>query len=184
VTTAFALRHSCVVIVLHALVGCEPPAPRSVSDDGWGPSSEGAPAPPPQPQLDPAPRLTPKPPAQRTRFEIDPVTLDTLGGVSASEHGQGLLREVRINQLAERYRHSVDPTPFPAGALIVQRHHRAENDATVSSYAMLKRDDGWEFLVLDADWRVALRGKLTECERCHADAPFDGTFGPPPPTEP
>jgi hypothetical protein len=180
VTTASALRHGCVIIVLHTLVGCASPAPKLPSDEGWSALGDGG-APPAAPSatLAPAPRLKARPEAERVAYEVAPDSLTTLPGRDASEHGMGLTREVLINAAAEPYRAAVGHTPLPEGALIVQRHRREGSEAAVSSYAMRKQADGWEFTVIDAQWRVALRGALAECVRCHADAPFDGTFGPP-----
>jgi hypothetical protein len=51
---------------------------------------------------------------------------------------------------------------------------------------MIKRKAGsspktndWEFVVIDAEDRVAARGALEACRRCHLEAPYDGLFGPP-----
>jgi hypothetical protein len=180
VTTASALRHGCVIIVLHTLVGCASPAPKLPSDEGWSSLGDGGALPAaPSATLDPAPRLKARPEAERPVYDTAPSSLTALPGREASEHGTGLTREVLINAAAEPYRAAVGHTPLPEGALIVQRHRRGGSDAVTSSYAMRKQADGWEFTVLDSRWRVALRGALAECARCHADAPFDGTFGPP-----
>ena len=160
-----------------AAIGCAPAREPGVSD-GWGAESAGA-MPVPEANRPPAPRLVAIPPERRVRWEHAEERLRDLPARGPSEHGDGLERTVAINEAAAPYE-KLGSAPFPAGALIVQRHHRPSTSAVVSSYVMLKSTaESWEFAVLDAQQRVAARGRLAPCERCHLEAAFDSLFGPP-----
>lgn len=165
---------SCLLL---AALGCAPAREPGVSD-GWGPERAGA-TPAPEPNRPPAPRLVAIPAERRARWEHAEERLRDLPLRGPSEHGDGLERTVAINDAAAPYE-KLGSARFPAGAIIVQRHHRLGAPAVLSSYAMHKSTaESWEFVVLDAQQRVAARGRLAPCERCHLEAAFDSVFGPP-----
>lgn len=165
---------SCLLL---GAIACSPAREPGVSD-GWGPERAGA-MPVPEPDRPPAPRLVAIPPERRVRWERAEEHLRDLPVRGPSEHGDGLERSVAINDAAAPYER-LGSAAFPAGALILQRHHRPGEPAVVSSYVMLKSTaESWEFVVLDAQQRVAARGRLAPCERCHLEAAFDSLFGPP-----
>ena len=167
-------KASCLFLIA---LGCAPAREPGVSD-GWGPERAGA-APVAEPDRPPAPRLVAIPPDRRLRWERAEERLRELPARGPSEHGDGLERTVAINDTALPYE-KLGSAPLPVGALIVQRHHRRGEPKVVSSYAMLKNSaESWEFVVLDAQRRVAARGRLAPCERCHREAAFDSLFGPP-----
>ena len=160
----------------------------TVADDGWGPSGGLGPrAAVADPELPPAPRAQPIPEAERRRWEHADLLAATtqVGGRGPSEHRPaGQDRTVVVNQAASTYAELVSGTRLPRGALVAQRHHDNDSDAVRSWYVMLRPsegpDDGWQFIVLDAELRVAAHRDLQLCARCHLEAPHDALFGPPP----
>ncbi len=179
-TSAFLL--ASVTLAL----GCSERPPAAVADDGWGPQHKnlGHTLPPP------APRSKATPPAKRPRWERagQLAELQLLGGRGRSEHLDGSFeRTVRINPIASQYLHLVGGgAGLAQGALVVQQHHRPGSKAVVATYAMEKRAAGfsnqsadWEYFVIDEKNRVAARGPMPLCSRCHLEAPQDCLFGPP-----
>jgi hypothetical protein len=172
------------VLLAGVSAACGPDRP-AVPAGGWGPEQSGAPTPA---ALDrpPAPRLGLIPSAQRRPWEQRLDALRPAGPRGPSEHGDGSLeRSVLVNEQAASYAELSSIEAMPVGALLVERHHPAGRDEVASIYAMLKRAAGyapeqsdWEFFVIDAGGRVAARGKLAPCARCHLEAPFDALFGP------
>jgi hypothetical protein len=163
------------------VLGCAP-QPAEVPPDGWGPSGLSDASQPPRPPRPAAPRPHAIPSSQRERWagadELD--ALRSVGGRSASEHASGQLeRTVAINAAAGAYERLVPEIVMPAGALIAQRHFRRGSDEIDHWYVMRKSAKAWEFLVLDAQRRVAVAGPMELCARCHGDAPHDNLFGPP-----
>ena len=86
-------------------------------------------------------------------------------------------RTVFVNAAAKGY--SAADEKFPVGALIAQLHHPIDEDSVTAIFVMDRTEDGWNFVVLDAEKRVVTRATLDMCARCHAEAPRDGLFGPP-----
>jgi hypothetical protein len=120
-------------------------------------------------------------PRRRSRWRLaDAVAgLRRVPGRGTSEHDEGLERSVLVNEAAAPYLELAGPAPLAEGALIVQRHHPEGSDEVLSLFAMLKLPSGrWEFTVLDPALRVAATPHAA-CGQCHAQAPFDGLFGPP-----
>jgi hypothetical protein len=174
--------HALAAIVLAA---CAAPAVEVVGDDGWSSGARRHARPLDGAGAEDVPRPHAIPSAERRRWErADELTaLHAVGGRGPSEHlGGGLERTVQVNDAATSYGSG---GAVGAGALIVERHHAVGSDGVLSLYVMTKdAASGWQFLVLDADLRVAADsrrpGMLEACARCHAEAPHDGTFGPPP----
>lgn len=174
--------------LLALAAACAEPSPRPVdADDGWGPSLPAVSASAPLPD---APRPRAIAPAARQRWERadELAALTAVAGRSRSEHLDGSFeRSVLVNAAAAGYLVAGAPDePFPAGSLIVQAHHAAGSTEGGPYFAMLKLAAGsapaqrdWEFLVLDAELRVAARGHIEPCVRCHLEAPRDAVFGPP-----
>lgn len=92
---------------------------------------------------------------------------------------------VKVNgALDATYRALGPESRVAAGAIAVEEHKDSEGKPG-PTYAMVKRDAGfdtqggdWEYLVLDRAGRVEQRGAIGLCARCHADAPVDHLFGP------
>lgn len=181
------LSTAAMAVMLASVAACAEPLPRPVdADDGWGPSLPGPSAPAPLPD---APRPRAIDPAARQRWErADEIgTLTAVAGRGRSDHLDGsFARSVLINEAAAGYLVTGAPNePFPEGALIVQAHIGAGSGLPGPYFAMLKGAAGsapaqrdWEFLVLDAKLRVAARGSIEPCARCHLEAPRDAVFGP------
>jgi len=108
--------------------------------------------------------------------------LTPIAGRGPSEHlGGRFERTVRVNDAAKSYGQLAASGPIPDGALIVQQHHVPGSDAVYGTFVMLRRggdEPSWELTVVDARGRVAARGALRSCLRCHQEAPHDGLFGP------
>lgn len=151
-----------------------PPAPELVDQGGWD-------APPP---VNAVPSVTaPRalPPAERPAFPAEHLQGLTLASDRvASEHlGGDLERTVWVNAAAGDYRRLLPTTSFPPGATVVAKHHPPDVDRVVSLYVMQKTESGWRFEVLDPALRRAVLEAPPSCARCHAEAPYDGIFGPP-----
>lgn len=92
---------------------------------------------------------------------------------------------VRVSPALEPLYASMGPaSAIPRGAVAVEAH-RSTDGAKGPRYAMVKREAGfdppggdWEYLVVDDEGRIASRGALPLCARCHAEAPGDHLFGP------
>lgn len=169
-------------LLIAAACGCHGPSLEPVGADGWGPSGEHMSEPVEAEPRTPAPRPRAIPVAERRRWaQADALeSLRAVAGRGPSEHlGGAFERTVVVNDLGAVYERLVPGIVIPSGALVVQRHHRAGDDAVHSWFVMLKRDEDWAFDVLDASLRVAATPPLTFCARCHADAPHAGLFGPP-----
>jgi hypothetical protein len=167
-------------IAAFLLCGCAGAGSSVVGDDGW--SSGGARA---RPVAEPPDAAHPKPFPEDARKPwtgaAAMASLRQVGGRGPTEHLDGRVeRTVVINEAALGY----GAGGVADGAVIVQRHHPAGSDRVLSSFVMEKSAAGWRFLVLDAELRVAadsqVPGMIAACARCHADAPRDGLFGPPP----
>jgi hypothetical protein len=106
-------------------------------------------------------------------------SLQEITGRSPSEHLDGRFdRSVLVSASASAYATLTASTKLPPDALVVQRHHPRGAERTVAYFVMQRQEKGWRFLVLDEKLRVAAEKNLRLCARCHADAPFDGLFGP------
>lgn len=176
-----------LLLPLWLVAACTDHRPQPVAADGWGPSGGlNEPALLDDPRRAPVPRASAIPAAKRRRWpradELDALT--AVPGRGMSEHlGVRYERSVLINETAESYRRLIPHQPLPVGTLVAQRHHPPGSDAVVSWYLMEKTPEGWRFLVLDPERRVAAREDLEPCLRCHAEAPHDHLFGPPPNTQ-
>lgn len=174
------LGSACVAL---GLAACGEPKPKPVSSDGWGPTGDALGAATLASTQPPVPRATAIPAAERKPWpraaELDAMT--AVAGRGPSEHLSGRYdRRVRVNAKASHYVDLIGHRALPIGALIAQSHHPSGSETVVSWYVMEKREQGWHFLVLDPERRVAARNDLGPCARCHAEAPHDRLFGPPP----
>ncbi|MEQ9322593.1 MAG: hypothetical protein RIF41_25735 [Polyangiaceae bacterium] len=165
------------------LLACGEPKPKPVSSDGWGPTGHGLDAAPTAASRPAVPRATAIPAAKRVAWpraaELDAFT--AVAGRGPSEHLSGRYeRRVRVNDRAAGYVELVPHRALPVGAVVAQSHHASGSEAIASWYVMEKTPDGWRFVVLDPERRVAAHEDLEPCARCHAEAPHDGLFGPPP----
>jgi hypothetical protein len=92
---------------------------------------------------------------------------------------------VRVSPALEPLYAAMGPSALvPPGAVAVETH-RSTDGSVSPRYVMVKREAGfdvpggdWEYLVVDAEGRIAARGALPLCARCHAEAPGDHLFGP------
>lgn len=92
---------------------------------------------------------------------------------------------VKVNAALDAAYRALGPESRVAAGSIVIEEHKDSEGKPAPTYAMVKRDAGfdvqggdWEYLVLDAQGRVEQRGAIPLCARCHADAPVDHLFGP------
>jgi hypothetical protein len=179
-------RATTVLFAVHA-AACAAAPPPPAGDDGW----LSAPRPVERVPTAAGAGLAARalvPEAERVPL-LDAVgwsALRVVPGRDRSEHlGGRYARTIRLNEVAGDYLALAPGRKLPAGALVVQLHHAGESDAVVSAFAMLKHREGfeehggWEYLVLDASLRVAARGGLGACSRCHLESPHDSLFGPP-----
>jgi hypothetical protein len=103
----------------------------------------------------------------------------------ASQHlGANVDRTVLVNPAAATYGKLGEGVVLPQGALVVEPHYPRGGDEVVAIFAMEKKAPGfapeqhdWEFVVLDPARRVAARGRVELCARCHQLAAYDGLFG-------
>lgn len=92
---------------------------------------------------------------------------------------------VRVSPSVESlYRALAPSSAVPVGAVLVEQHH-GQDGSTGPQYAMVKRESGfdaaggdWEYFVVEPSGKVASRGALSYCSRCHGDASADHLFGP------
>jgi hypothetical protein len=94
--------------------------------------------------------------------------------------------EVRVNPAASGYPDRDLGRGLPPGAIVAELHYPSGHAEPDSIFAMTKRPPGydpgggdWEYLILTPAGRVAERGRLPLCKRCHAEAPYDHLFGGP-----
>lgn len=92
---------------------------------------------------------------------------------------------VKVNGALDATYRALGPESHVAVGAIAVEEHRDSEGKPGPTYAMVKRDAGfdvqggdWEYLVLDGAGRVEQRGVIPLCARCHADAPVDRLFGP------
>lgn len=75
------------------------------------------------------------------------------------------------------YRGLAPGNVFAPGSVLAAFHRTASAEAG-PVFAMVKDDDsGWTYVAADASGYLDRTADLGLCERCHAEAPFDGLFG-------
>ncbi|HHH30433.1 MAG TPA: hypothetical protein ENK57_19120 [Polyangiaceae bacterium] len=176
---------SWLVWLALGLLACGEARLRPDTSDGWGPTGNGLGAAPASTTTRrPVPRATAIPVAERETWPHAAVleAMTPVDGRGPSEHLSGRYeRRVRVNEEASRYRELVSHQRLPVGAIVAQSHHPSGSEAVVSWYVMEKiAEERWRFLVLDPERRIAAHEDLELCVRCHAEAPHDHLFGPPP----
>jgi hypothetical protein len=95
--------------------------------------------------------------------------------------------DVAVDALAEPVYMTLNGSSrFPLGSLLVKRHRVATPPTPGPVFAMIKREAGyfasggdWEYIVLDAEGALEIRGKLERCSRCHVEGNGDWAFGLP-----
>ncbi len=92
---------------------------------------------------------------------------------------------VKVNAALDTTYRALGPESRVAAGSIALEEHKDSEGKRGPTYAMVKREAGfdvqggdWEYLVLDAQGGVEQRGAIPLCARCHADAPVDHLFGP------
>ncbi|MEJ7731503.1 MAG: hypothetical protein WKG00_20095 [Polyangiaceae bacterium] len=109
-----------------------------------------------------------------------------------SEHlGNGITEaELLANDVASAYPALGPGRRLPRGSLLVERLGAAGSRETSIWFAMVRQPaadaadaanpaaERWQFLVVRPDGELLARDP-PGCARCHAEAPFDGVFGPP-----
>lgn len=105
-----------------------------------------------------------------------------------SQHlGTGAIEaEVLANDVAAAYPELGPARQLPPGSVLLERLHPAGSGEAMAWFAMVRplRDGSagpWQFLVVRPDGELLARDP-PGCARCHAEAPYDGVFGPPRPT--
>ena len=116
----------------------------------------------------------------------------SVGRVRSQHLGNGSTEaELLANEVASAYPALGPGRRLPAGSLLVERLGAAGSRETSVWFAMERQvatDAGtpterWQFLVVRPDGELLARDP-PGCARCHAEAPFDGVFGPPRDTPP
>ena len=88
---------------------------------------------------------------------------------------------VRVSPAAlKAYRELTLGAKLEAGTTLVMLHRSRATGKPGPVHVMQRREDGWEFLLLGPDGAIEQQGELPLCAGCHADAPADSVFGPPP----
>ena len=92
--------------------------------------------------------------------------------------------EVLANAEAKAYPVLGPARSLPPGAILVEPHYRPGSSDPVVLFAMAKQPAGfdpeggdWEYLIVEPGGTISLRGRITLCARCHAEAPNDHVFG-------
>ena len=108
---------------------------------------------------------------------------ELIGSYSSQGHGTGAWdAELRANPEA---RTSLEGggKEMKVGSVFVQNHVRRGSGENVGRFMMVKRESGyyrsggnWEYVVIERDGRVAARGRLEMCARCHAESETDFVF--------
>lgn len=132
---------------------------------------------------------SPKPeasgPWEHTRELAGLVAIDSRAIPSIGHHPPSWTGQVRVSPgAASLYRDPPPGSAYAEGTILTESHATLEG-AALPTYAMVKRESGfdgpggdWEYLVLESDGSIVSRGVLQTCARCHADAPGDHAFGP------
>jgi hypothetical protein len=95
--------------------------------------------------------------------------------------------ELLANEVAAAYPALGPGRRLPPGSVLVERLGAAGSRETSIWFAMVRHApadaagaaaERWQFLVVRPDGELLARDP-PGCARCHAEAPFDGVFGPP-----